>query len=84
MHKLQKRTTVIHDKLRHTFKQQIKGKQVVPNSNPLGIKCFVLSISISFKYECYIVMQMHKQRILTPGDLNLVQHWVSRIGLLFK
>ena len=22
------------------------------------------------------------QRILTPGDLNWVQHWVSRIGLL--
>ena len=27
---------------------------VVPNSNPLGIKLLVLGISISFKFECNI------------------------------
>ena len=30
---------------------------VVPNSNPLWIKRFVPSISMSFKGECYIIMQ---------------------------
>ena len=61
---------------------------VLPNSNPLGIKCFVSGISISFKCECHIthyygiiLLLYNTQRILNPGDLNWVQHWVSQIGL---
>ena len=30
----------------------------------------------------YNANTVHKELILTPGDLNWVQHWVSRIGLL--
>lgn len=37
---------------------------VLPNSNTLGIKCFVPSISISFQCEFYIIMQMYYTKIL--------------------
>ena len=35
--------------------------KIVTNSNPLGIKRFVPGISISFKYERYIIMQMKEE-----------------------
>ena len=34
------------------------NNSVVPNSNPLGIKRFASGISISFKCECHITMQI--------------------------
>ena len=47
---------------------------VVPNSIFLGVKRFVPSISISFKCEFFIVMQIQHTKNLTPRDLNWVQH----------
>ena len=40
---------------------------VEPNSNPLGIKRFVLCTSISFKYESDIIMQIQDN----PGRFEL-------------
>ena len=37
-----------------------QGLNVVPNSNPLGIKRYVSGISISFKCECHIMMKIHR------------------------
>ena len=34
---------------------QIGYLNVVPNSNPLGIKWFVPSFSMSLKCECYVI-----------------------------
>ena len=45
---------------------------VVPNSNPLGIKGFVSGISISFKCECHIIMQIQYTKNLIPGRFELV------------
>ena len=50
------------------------------NSNPLGIKRFVSGISISFKCECNIIMQIQYTKNLEPGDLHWVQHWVKIAG----
>ena len=44
---------------------------VVPNSNPLGIKRFVSGISISFKCECNIIMQIQCTKNLNPGRSEL-------------
>ena len=44
---------------------------VVPNSNPLGIKRFVRGISIPFEYECYIIMQIQYTKNLSPGRFEL-------------
>ena len=44
---------------------------VVPNSNPLGIKHFVSGISISFKCECHIIMQIQNTENLNPGRFEL-------------
>ena len=44
---------------------------VVPNSNPLGIKHFVSGISISFKCECHILMQLQHTKNLNPGRFEL-------------
>ena len=45
---------------------------VVPNSNPLEIKCFVSGISIiSFKCECHIIMQIQFTKNLNPGRFEL-------------
>ena len=44
---------------------------VVPNSNPLGIKRFVLGISISFKCECHIIIQIQYTKNLIPGRFEL-------------
>ena len=44
---------------------------VVPNSNPLGIKRFVSGISISFKCECHIIMQIQHTKNLNHGRLEL-------------
>ena len=44
---------------------------VVPNSNPLGIKCFVLCISISFKCECHLLMQMQHTKNFNPARFEL-------------
>ena len=44
---------------------------VVPNSNPLGIKRFVSGISISFKCECNIIMQIQYTKNLDPGRFEL-------------
>ena len=41
------------------------------DSNPLGIKQFVSSISISFKCECYIVMQMKHMKNHNPDRFKL-------------
>ena len=48
------------------------------DSNPLGIKQFVSSISISFKCECYIVMQMKHMKNHNPDRFKLGRHWVSQ------
>ena len=50
---------------------RINGPNVVPNSNPLGIKRFVSSISISFKCECSIIMQMQHTKNLDPERFEL-------------
>ena len=42
---------------------------VEPNSNPLGTKRFVPGISISFKYECYIIMQIQYTKNLKPRNM---------------
>ena len=44
---------------------------VVPNSNPLGIKRFVLGISVSFKCECHIITQIQYTKNLNPGSFQL-------------
>ena len=44
---------------------------VVPNSNPSGIKRFVSGISISFKCECHIIMQIQYTKNLNPGRFEL-------------
>ena len=49
----------------------IFGYLNVPNSNPLGIKRFVSGISISFKCECHIIMQMQYTKNLIPGRFEL-------------
>ena len=43
----------------------------VPNSNPLGIKRFVPSISISFQCEWCIIMQMKHTKNLNPERSEL-------------
>ena len=45
--------------------------QCVPNSNPLGIIFFVSGISISFKCECHIIIQMQYTKNLNPGRFEL-------------
>ena len=55
------------------FRRHCK-RNVVPNSNPLRIKGFVLSISVSFEYECYIIMQMNTPRILIPLRIMCREH----------
>ena len=57
-----------------SWNDQFGELNVVPNSNPLGIKRFVSGISISFKFECHIIMQIQYTKNLTTGDLNWVQH----------
>ena len=42
------------------------------NSNSLGIKRFVSRISISFKCECHIIMQIQYAKNLNPGRFELV------------
>ena len=54
---------------------------VVPNSNPSGIERFVPGISISFKCECYIIMQMQHTKNLTPERFELGTTSSQRIGL---
>ena len=49
----------------------IRLTHVVPNSNPLGIKRFVSGISISFKCECNIIMQIQYTENLNPGRFEL-------------
>ena len=44
---------------------------VIPNSKSLGIKRFVSGISISFKCECLIVMQIWDTKNLNPGRFEL-------------
>ena len=43
----------------------------VPNSNLLGIKRFAPSTSISFKCECFIVMQIQHTKNLNPERFEL-------------
>ena len=38
------------------------------NSNPLGIKRFVSRISVSFKFECHIIMRI-QQKEFYPRDI---------------
>ena len=44
---------------------------VAPNSNPLRLKRFAPSISISFKCQCRIIMQMKRTKNLNPQRLEL-------------
>ena len=44
---------------------------VVPNLNPLGIKRFVSGISVSFKCECNIIVQLQYTKNLNPGRFEL-------------
>ena len=44
---------------------------VAPNSNPSEIKRFVSGISISFKCECHIIMQIQYTKNLNPGRSEL-------------
>ena len=44
---------------------------VVPNSNPLRIKRLVSGISISFKCECHIIIQIQYTKNLNPGRFEL-------------
>ena len=50
---------------------------VVPNLNLLGIKRFVPIISISFKCECFIVMQIQHTKNLNPerSELGTTLSW---------
>ena len=50
-------------------------------SNPLGIKRLVPSISISFKCELYIIMQMKHRKNPYIERFELGTTWVNRIGL---
>ena len=61
---------------------------VVPTSNPLGIKRFDPSIFISFKCECYIIMQMQYTKNLNPERLELgttmsEPHWSNEYRSCF-
>ena len=49
----------------------IRLTQCCTNSNPLGIKRFVSGISISFKCECHIIMQIQYTKNLIPGRFEL-------------
>ena len=53
---------------------------VVPNSNPSGIKRFVASIFMSFKCECYIIMQMKHTKNLNSerSELGTTLSWRSQ------
>ena len=44
---------------------------VVPNSNPLGIKHFVPGIAMLFKCECYIIMQIQYTKNPNPRRFEL-------------
>ena len=44
---------------------------VILNSKSLGIKRFVSGISISFKCECHIIMQIQYTKNLNPGRFEL-------------
>ena len=44
---------------------------VVPNSNPLGMKRFASGISNTFKCECLIMMQIQYTKNLKPGRFDL-------------
>ena len=44
---------------------------VAPKSNLLRIKCFVLGISIPFKWEFYNKLQIHYTKNLNPGRFEL-------------
>ena len=48
---------------------------VVPNSNPLGMKRFVRGISISFKYECTLGARGYFFRLV---EGNYVAHSAER------
>ena len=41
---------------------------------------FPYHLNVNATLQC----KYNTQRILSPGDLNWVQHWVSRIGLFCK
>ena len=43
----------------------------VPNSNPLGIQRFVSGISVSFKCECHILMEIQYTKNLNAGRFEL-------------
>ena len=53
------------------FDRPIRLTNAVPNSNLLGIKRFVPSISISFKCECFIVMQIQHTKNLNLERFEL-------------
>ena len=44
---------------------------VAPNSNPLRLKRFAPSISLSFKCQCRIIVQMKRTKNLNPQRLEL-------------
>ena len=50
---------------------QIGELSVVSNSSPPGIKHFVSGMSISFKCECRITMQIQYTKNLNPGRFEL-------------
>ena len=53
------------------FEPRIKLNHNIPNSNPLGKNRFVSGISISFKCECHIIMQIQYTKNLKPGRFEL-------------
>ena len=53
------------------FEPRIKLNYNIPNSNPLGKNRFVWGISISFKCECHIIMQIQYTKNLNPGRFEL-------------
>ena len=56
----------------------IRLTQWWPNSNPLGItRFFFPNISVSFKRECYILMQMQHTKNLNPERCELGSNWVK-------
>ena len=62
----------------------IRLTQFCTQFKPFGNKTFRFRIFHTFKCECHILYANYNtQRILTPGDLNWVQHGVSRIGVLW-
>ena len=68
--------------LREPVNRPIRLTQCCTQFKPFGNKTFCFrNFHIIFNVNATLYCKYNTQRILYPGDLNWVQHWVSRIGL---